>query len=125
MWTLSLPGVADACRLDALLATAAGPLLYGAAPDDAVAMPRQAPVRVVQEAVAARREGQPVPAELVLLIGPEGGWEAGELQQLAARGARPLDLGPHVLRTETAAVAGLVALQQARRGWLDPHPAPA
>jgi 16S rRNA (uracil1498-N3)-methyltransferase len=119
------PQLRPLVRLEALLTAASGPLLYGAAPDDAVAMPRQSPIQAVQEAVASRREGQPVPQELVLLVGPEGGWEAGELQQLAARGARPLDLGPHVLRTETAAVAGLAALQQVRRGWLDPHPSPA
>jgi 16S rRNA (uracil1498-N3)-methyltransferase len=48
----------------------------------------------------------------VLLIGPEGG--LSELEQRAASeaGFRALRLGPRVLRTETAAIAALAALQQ-------------
>lgn len=46
-----------------------------------------------------------------LLVGPEGGLEESE-QLLAARiGYRPLTLGPRILRTETAGLAGLIALQ--------------
>jgi 16S rRNA (uracil1498-N3)-methyltransferase len=59
----------------------------------------------------------PLPAVLEILIGPEGGWTAGERAQLAAAGRRPVQLGPHVLRTETAAVAGLTALQTLRGHW--------
>jgi 16S rRNA (uracil1498-N3)-methyltransferase len=49
---------------------------------------------------------------LVLLIGPEGG--LSEAEHLAASGAgfRMLNLGPRVLRTETAAIASLAAIQQ-------------
>ena len=35
----------------------------------------------------------------------------GGINQLLARQVLPVDLGPHVLRTETAAVAGLLALR--------------
>lgn len=38
-------------------------------------------------------------------IGPEGGFAAEERDALAAAGAEPLVLGPHRLRSETAAVA--------------------
>lgn len=49
----------------------------------------------------------PLAAPVVLAIGPEGGWIDAELQSLFRAGLRPLDLGPRVLRTETA-VAALV-----------------
>ena len=48
---------------------------------------------------------------LALFIGPEGGWTSDEAARLLAAGARPLDLGPFTLRTETAAIVGLGALR--------------
>lgn len=38
---------------------------------------------------------------VALAIGPEGGWVPFELELLAARGFRPVHLGPRVLRVET------------------------
>lgn len=52
-----------------------------------------------------------------LLIGPEGGWSAGEIELLKARGFDALRLGPRVLRTETAGPV-MLALLQARFGDL-------
>jgi 16S rRNA (uracil1498-N3)-methyltransferase len=46
-----------------------------------------------------------------LVAGPEGGFEADEIAALHAAGAIPVRLGPRVLRTETAALAALAALQ--------------
>jgi 16S rRNA (uracil1498-N3)-methyltransferase len=46
-----------------------------------------------------------------LVAGPEGGFEADELAALEAVGAIPVRLGPRVLRTETAALAALAAMQ--------------
>lgn len=46
-----------------------------------------------------------------LVVGPEGGMDKGELQQLDAAGARRVALGPRVLRTETAGLAALAACQ--------------
>jgi 16S rRNA (uracil1498-N3)-methyltransferase len=46
-----------------------------------------------------------------LLVGPEGGLEASELSLAARIGFRPVRLGPRILRTETAGLAGLTALQ--------------
>jgi RsmE family RNA methyltransferase len=40
-----------------------------------------------------------------LAIGPEGGWIDAEVQSLLKAGMRPLDLGPRILRTETALAA--------------------
>ena len=48
---------------------------------------------------------------LTLLVGPEGGWNPDETSAAMGAGFTPLTLGPRVLRTETAAVAALAALQ--------------
>lgn len=48
---------------------------------------------------------------LAVLIGPEGGWSAQELELAERAGCAPLALGPRVLRTETAGLAALAALQ--------------
>ncbi len=47
------------------------------------------------------------PEELALVVGPEGGLEAGELAAAEAHGFRRASLGPLVLRTETAAIVAL------------------
>jgi 16S rRNA (uracil1498-N3)-methyltransferase len=44
-------------------------------------------------------------------IGPEGGWSPRDREQLAAAGFAGLRLGPRVLRTETAGLAAIAALQ--------------
>lgn len=44
-------------------------------------------------------------AERLLLAGPEGGWSEREEEQLTARGAGRVGLGPRRLRAETAAAA--------------------
>ncbi|MBU1263146.1 MAG: 16S rRNA (uracil(1498)-N(3))-methyltransferase [Gammaproteobacteria bacterium] len=46
-----------------------------------------------------------------LVAGPEGGFEADEIAALHTTGAIPVRLGPRVLRTETAALAALAAMQ--------------
>jgi 16S rRNA (uracil1498-N3)-methyltransferase len=48
-----------------------------------------------------------------LLIGPEGGWSADEEAAALAHGFRAVTLGPRILRTETAALAALAAIQTA------------
>lgn len=47
-------------------------------------------------------------------IGPEGGFSESELTCLEQCGAISLNLGPHILRTETAAVVASAMLQQLR-----------
>jgi 16S rRNA (uracil1498-N3)-methyltransferase len=54
----------------------------------------------------ARPQGQ-----VTLLIGPEGGFTADEALMAQQSGFIPVLLGPRVLRTETAALAGISALQ--------------
>lgn len=48
---------------------------------------------------------------LIVAAGPEGGFGEGDLTALYAHGFRELTLGPRVLRTETAGIAALAALQ--------------
>jgi hypothetical protein len=76
--------VADLCA-----ATAAGTAILltdpQAAPLDAAVLPRG--------------------AEVIGLVGPEGGFTAEEIAAADCAGARRIGLGPHVLRVETAAVA--------------------
>lgn len=50
-------------------------------------------------------------APVVLLVGPEGGLSPRERQDAEASGFTPVRLGPRVLRTETAALAALAAMQ--------------
>lgn len=49
--------------------------------------------------------------DVVLAIGPEGGWSDAERAELGEAGARALALGVRVLRAETAVFAGLAVLQ--------------
>ncbi|MGB6451822.1 MAG: 16S rRNA (uracil(1498)-N(3))-methyltransferase [Steroidobacteraceae bacterium] len=51
-------------------------------------------------------------AALALLIGPEGGLSESEHQAAIDAGFLALNLGPRVLRTETAAIAAIAAIQQ-------------
>ena len=62
---------------------------------------------------AARRlADMPEPAgEVTLLAGPEGGFTDDEVTQALAAGYAPVRLGPRVLRTETAGLAALAAVQ--------------
>lgn len=50
-------------------------------------------------------------APVFLVVGPEGGLSPRDLDTLRAAGIRGLRLGPRILRTETAGLAALAALQ--------------
>ncbi len=54
---------------------------------------------------------EPPPRPISLLIGPEGGLSEGEIERAAQCGFQEIQFGPRVLRTETAAVATLAAIQ--------------
>lgn len=56
---------------------------------------------------AGLNRGQP----LALVVGPEGGFGERDRMALAAAGFEGVRLGPRVLRTETAGLAGLAVLQ--------------
>ncbi len=46
--------------------------------------------------------------DIALVIGPEGGMGAEEIERLKGAGALPVTLGPRIFRTETAGLAALV-----------------
>jgi 16S rRNA (uracil1498-N3)-methyltransferase len=50
-------------------------------------------------------------AGLTLLIGPEGGFSMSEYECAAAAGFSAVSLGPRILRTETATIAAVSAVQ--------------
>jgi 16S rRNA (uracil1498-N3)-methyltransferase len=50
-------------------------------------------------------------AGIVIGIGPEGGWSEKDRMVLRNAGFTGLRLGPRVLRTETAGLAAIAALQ--------------
>ncbi len=99
-----VPAVADVHDWDALLATFAS---Y-----DRVYIPWElsdpAPLREVfeRELAAAR--------SVLVVIGPEGGFAAEEVERARAAGATPISLGRRILRTETAALVVLAAALYAR-----------
>lgn len=53
----------------------------------------------------------PPAAQVVVAIGPEGGWSPRDRVLLAQNGFQGLRLGPRILRTETAGLAAIAALQ--------------
>jgi 16S rRNA (uracil1498-N3)-methyltransferase len=57
------------------------------------------------------QELTPPSGPVQLLAGPEGGLDPAERDAALAAGFTPLNLGPRILRTETAAVAALAAMQ--------------
>ncbi len=65
-------------------------------------VPGGAPLATVRRPPAGRR--------VILLAGPEGGFDDAELQAAEAADFRATSLGPRVLRTETAAAAALAML---------------
>lgn len=61
------------------------------------------------ESLPAWARHQP-PQAVSLLVGPEGGFTAAEEDAALARGVLALSMGPRVLRTETAGLAAVAAL---------------
>lgn len=74
------------------------------------ALPAVKFILLPQGATSLHAQTKP-PGRAVLLIGAEGGFTQAESDAALHCGFTPIRLGPRVLRTETAAVAGLTALQ--------------
>lgn len=69
-------------------------------------------LRLVLHHESARALGEfDKPAEVWALVGPEGGLDAQDIDQAVVSGFVPCVLGPRILRTETAPVVLLSALQ--------------
>ena len=52
-----------------------------------------------------------IESEVLLAVGPEGGFGESDIAALRNAGFRGLTLGPRILRTETAGIAAIAALQ--------------
>ncbi|MBI3901647.1 MAG: 16S rRNA (uracil(1498)-N(3))-methyltransferase [Nitrosomonadales bacterium] len=63
------------------------------------------------EGSTALHKQPPPQGSVILLIGPEGGFSEDEVKMAHLAGFTPIRLGKRVLRTETAAMAGITALQ--------------
>jgi 16S rRNA (uracil1498-N3)-methyltransferase len=58
-----------------------------------------------------RLRGQPRPDSVTLAIGPEGGFDASEVELAKRHGFEVVSLGDHILRTESAVLAALAIVQ--------------
>jgi 16S rRNA (uracil1498-N3)-methyltransferase len=79
-------------------------------------------VLVLHEEATTPLRDAPLPAagtaaEVLVVVGPEGGVAPAELEVLAAAGAVPVLLGPLVLRTSTAGPAALALLSDRLGRW--------
>lgn len=75
-------------------------------------MPRHEPHLMMSlRHATALRHIAPAPQQLRLMIGPEGGWTPAEEQAALEAGVQTITLGKRVLRTETASLAALAAMQ--------------
>ncbi|MCR8670329.1 16S rRNA (uracil(1498)-N(3))-methyltransferase [Agrococcus sp. HG114] len=59
----------------------------------------------------------PLAGDVLLVVGPEGGIDPGELERLEAAGAVRARMGDHVLRTSTAGLAAISALSMRLGRW--------
>lgn len=66
---------------------------------------------VLHPGTGGNLEDREATTSAALLIGPEGGLSASEVDAALAAGFSPLSLGPRILRTETAPVVALSLLQ--------------
>ena len=66
---------------------------------------------VLSPAGTSSLDDLPAPAEATLMVGPEGGWSESESRAIAGTGWSALAIGPRILRTETAGLAALAAMQ--------------
>lgn len=96
-------------------------LLSGSAPAGALrlwATTRQPQLPALADFLAAANPAEPPPEAAWLACGPEGGWSPAEEQGALAAAWSPMQLGPRILRSSTAAVAALAELAQWRwRRW--------
>jgi 16S rRNA (uracil1498-N3)-methyltransferase len=113
---LALPEIASEISLSSYLAQRAPERLLVFCDEDAELA---SPLATLQSAQTRLGEA-PV---LALLIGPEGGFDAGERESLVASpNVLRIALGPRILRADTAAVAGLALVQAVLGDWASAHP---
>jgi 16S rRNA (uracil1498-N3)-methyltransferase len=98
----ALPQLAEPVKLERLLAD----------------WPAERPLLFADEQGGAPLSEEAAPGPAAILIGPEGGFTAAERAAVRALpAARPVSLGPRILRAETAAVAALSLWMAAAGDW--------
>jgi 16S rRNA (uracil1498-N3)-methyltransferase len=117
-----LPEVGDPVGTSALAARCAAAdaalVLHESAEGSIAAAVRELlPAATLDGAAPEGASVAPGGVELVLVVGPEGGITEDELASLCAVGARPVRLGPEVLRASTAAAVALGALGVLTGRW--------
>ncbi|ROS73664.1 16S rRNA (uracil(1498)-N(3))-methyltransferase [Cellulomonas sp. PhB143] len=108
-----VPDVADAVTTRALAARAREVVAGGGA---VVVLHEEATLPLADVALPAPGTGDGAPA-LLVVVGPEGGISAAELEALTDAGAVPARLGPHVLRTSTAGPVAVALLSERLGRW--------
>lgn len=109
---LDVPQILAPVKLEAYLAKATQNLIYG---DEESA--HQSGTYVVKSMIDVMR-GLEAQTPAAILIGPEGGFEATERQQLEAHPrAHAVNLGPRILRADTAAISALTLYQAILGDW--------
>jgi 16S rRNA (uracil1498-N3)-methyltransferase len=56
-------------------------------------------------------QGEPIPSDATLFVGPEGGWAEGELALARSHGVRMVTMGQRTLRADATPVAAISVLQ--------------
>ena len=74
---------------------------------DAAAVPYE---EALGHSLRSFQTGHPAARQVAVVIGPEGGIAAEEMEALRAAGGEAVTLGPRILRTETAGLCALSAL---------------
>jgi 16S rRNA (uracil1498-N3)-methyltransferase len=107
-WEKVASGAAEQCGRAVVPAIAPTATLSDLA---AAVLPDTRLVLVETPGAPALRSVPPPDGAVVLVVGPAGGWETREVEQLADAGFRAVSLGPRILRAETAAIAAVTAAQ--------------
>ncbi len=110
---LSLPTISEVKPFESVLAEwPTDRLLFIA--DEAGRRERESSIPSPHAATLSMARGRP----WALAVGPEGGWEQGELDAFRDSAfVTFIAMGPRVLRAETAALAGLAVLQALIGDW--------
>lgn len=109
-----VPLIERPCRFDALAWETLPRPLFIAEPGAGAAS-----VGLVQGADAVVDTAK-LPDATTVMVGPEGGWTAEEVDAATSRGGSLLQLGPRVLRADTAGVVAITLFQSAWGDLRDP-----
>jgi 16S rRNA (uracil1498-N3)-methyltransferase len=112
-WRRIAVASAKQCRRAVLPAVGSGTALADWMAQDAseVRLLLIEPSATVQGHPPAVLDGEARPASATLMVGPEGGWTAAEIQSAVAAGYVPISLGRRTLRADAVALIAIGVLQ--------------